>query len=70
LNDPVHRVIPAWREHEVYVSGEDTALQTRAPDRPMTFRHVLSHTGGLTYGATDHPVDRVYQEQGVRRGRP
>ena len=31
-------------------------------------RHVLSHTGGLTYGATNHPVDRAYREAGVGRG--
>ncbi len=67
LNDPVHRVIPEWRGHEVYVSGEGATMETRKPERPMTFRHVLSHTGGLTYGATDHPVDRAYRKAGVRR---
>jgi CubicO group peptidase (beta-lactamase class C family) len=34
----------------------------------MTMRHVLSHSGGLTYGATNHPVDRIYREVGVNRG--
>lgn len=68
LNDPVYRVIPEWRDHAVYVSGEGASLQTRAPTRPMTFRHVLSHTGGLTYGNTDHPVDKAYRALGVRRG--
>jgi len=34
----------------------------------MTMRNVLSHTGGLTYGETDHPVDRAYRDAGVRRG--
>jgi CubicO group peptidase (beta-lactamase class C family) len=34
----------------------------------MTMRNVLSHTGGLTYGATAHPVDRVYRKEGVQRG--
>ena len=68
LNDPVHRVIPEWRDHKVWVSGEGTEMETREPERPMTFRHVLSHTGGLTYGGTDHPVDKAYREHGVRRG--
>ena len=68
LNDPVHRVIPEWRDQRVYVSGQGAAMETRALDRPVTFRQVLSHTGGLTYGATDHPVDKVYRELGVRRG--
>ena len=43
----------------------------------MSFRHVLSHSGGLTYGSLlaalgapddGHPVDKAYAELGVRRG--
>jgi len=68
LNDPVSRYIPAWRGHKVWVSGEGSSMETVAPSRPMTMRHVLSHSGGLTYGATNHPVDRVYREVGVGRG--
>jgi len=68
-NDPVSRVIPEWRDHRVWIAGEGAAMETRAPERPMTFRHVLSHTGGLSYGNSPHPVDKVYAEQGVRRGR-
>ncbi len=69
LNDPVSRVIPEWRDHKVWVAGEGASMETRAPERSMTFRHVLSHTGGLSYGNSPHPVDKVYAEQGVRRGR-
>ena len=67
LNDPVHRVIPEWRDHEVYVRGEGERIETRAPEAPMTFRHVLGHTAGLSYGGTNHPVDKLYQAAGVRR---
>ncbi len=69
LNDPVHRAIPEWRDHEVWVSGEGPAMETRKPAQPMTFRHVLSHSGGLTYGATNHPVDKAYRTVGVNRDR-
>ena len=51
LNDPVHRVIPEWRDQRVWVSGEGDEMETEEPDRPVTFRDMLSHTGGLTYGA-------------------
>jgi CubicO group peptidase (beta-lactamase class C family) len=68
LNDPVSRFIPGWREHKVWVSGVGAEMQTAAPEKPMTMRNVLSHTGGLTYGATNHPVDRIYREVGVNRG--
>lgn len=69
LNDPVSRVVPSWKNHEVWVSGEGDAMETKAPDSPITFRHVLSHTGGLTYGNGSHPVDKVYRELGVNRGK-
>ena len=68
LNDPVSRFIPAWRDHKVWVSGVGAEMQTVAAEKPMTMRHILSHSGGLTYGATNHPVDRAYREAGVNRG--
>ncbi|HYM16653.1 MAG TPA: serine hydrolase domain-containing protein [Dehalococcoidia bacterium] len=68
LNDPVSRVIPEWKDLRVYVSGEGEAMETRPPIRPMTFRHILSHTAGVSYGATRHPADRAYGMQGVQRG--
>jgi CubicO group peptidase (beta-lactamase class C family) len=73
LNDPVHRVIPEWRNLKEYVSGEGVLMETRPAQEPITFRHLLTHTAGLTYGGgpglltTNHPVDRMYQMLGVRR---
>ena len=71
LNDPVHRFLPGWRDHQVWVQGEGASMVTRPPASHMTMRHVLSHTAGLTYGelldADPHPVDAVYQKLGVRR---
>ncbi|MEJ2089783.1 MAG: serine hydrolase, partial [Gammaproteobacteria bacterium] len=67
LNDPVHRVIPAWRDQKVYAGGEGEHMTLENPASPMTFRHVLSHTSGLSYGATAHPVDKVYRANKVRR---
>lgn len=77
LDDPVHRFIPEWKNHRVWVSGEGAGMVTVAPDRPVSFRDVLSHTAGLTYGSMlahltglpiEHPVDKAYDEVGVRRG--
>jgi CubicO group peptidase (beta-lactamase class C family) len=78
LNDPVSRFFPAWRDHKVWVSGRGEAMQVEDPKQPVTMRHMLSHTGGLTYGAqlaalgapdSGHPVDAAYGEAGVRRGK-
>jgi CubicO group peptidase (beta-lactamase class C family) len=72
LNDPVSRYVPSWKTHRVWVSGEGEAMQTEAPHRPITFRDVLSHTSGLTYGGglpgvgIQHPIDKVYRELKIR----
>ncbi len=77
LDDPVHRFIPEWKNHRVWVSGEGESMVTEAPKRPVSFRDVLSHTAGLTYGSMlahlsglpiEHPVDKAYDTVGVRRG--
>jgi len=78
LNDPVSRFFPSWKDHKVWVSGRGADMKTEAPNRPVTMRDMLCHTGGLTYGAQlvalgapdeGHPVDQVYGEVGVRRGK-
>lgn len=67
LNDPVHRFIPAWRELRVWEAGRGELMRTRPARQPMTMRHVLSHTAGLTYGSAllapgqqPHPVEEAY----------
>lgn len=72
LNDPVHRFVPSWRNHRVWLSGEGDGMQTERPQRPITFRDVLSHTAGFTYGGglpgvgIQHPIDKIYRELKVR----
>ena len=72
LNDPVHRFAPSWRNHRVWVSGEGEEMKTEAPARPISFRDVLSHTAGFTYGGglpgvgLQHPIDKVYRALGIR----
>ncbi|HWE98659.1 MAG TPA: serine hydrolase domain-containing protein [Caulobacteraceae bacterium] len=78
LNDPVSRFFPSWKDQRVWVSGSGETMQTQAARRPISMRDMLCHTGGLTYGSAlaalggpdgAHPVDQVYAEVGVRRGR-
>lgn len=67
LNDRVDRFIPAWRNLKVWESGEGDDMKLHEPPEPMTMRQMLSHTAGLTYGATAHPVDRAYRRAGLVR---
>jgi CubicO group peptidase (beta-lactamase class C family) len=72
LNDPVSRFVPSWKEHRVWIPGEGDVLRTEPAHRPISFRDVLSHTSGLTYGGglpgigIQHPIDNIYRELKVR----
>ena len=72
LDEPVARIVKSWRQHEVYVSGEGDSMVTEPARRPVSYRDLLSHTGGLTYGAVlpgvgdQHPVDARYRELKIR----
>jgi len=66
LNDPLYRVCPEWRNHKVWLAGDGDTMETKLPNTPITFRHILSHTAGITYGRTNHPVDKLYREQNIR----
>ena len=72
LNDPVSRFVPSWKNHRVWVSGEGADMVTEAPHRPVSFRDVLTHMSGLTYGGglpgvgIQHPIDQIYRDLKVR----
>jgi CubicO group peptidase (beta-lactamase class C family) len=72
LNDPVSRFVPSWKNHRVWVEGSGADMVTEAPGRPISFRDVLSHTAGLTYGGglpgvgVQHPIDHIYRELKIR----
>lgn len=69
LNDPVSRFVPSWRKHKVWVSGDGDAMELADPVRPVTMRHMLNHSGGLSYGSavgdSAHPVDKAYAAAGI-----
>ncbi len=66
LDDPVHRVIPEWRDLRVYKAGFMETFQTTRPERPMQMIDLLRHTSGLTYGfQTRTNVDAAYRKLGI-----
>ena len=63
LDDPVAHVLPAFRESRVW-AGE--GREPVPAERPITYRDLLTHTSGLTYGfMSATPVDALYREHGV-----
>ena len=62
LDDPVSKHIPSWENLQVYKDGEGDEMRTVACESPMTIKHLMTHTSGLTYGfMRSHPVDALYR---------
>ncbi len=64
LNTPVWKFIPEFKNVKVY-AGEKAggSLILADPERDITFRHLFTHTSGISYGSDENdPVDREYQK--------
>ncbi|MDX2155434.1 MAG: serine hydrolase domain-containing protein [Hyphomicrobiaceae bacterium] len=62
LDDPVSRFIPAFNGQRVFTGGSRGKLETVPANRDITFRDLLTHTSGLTYGFMEAtPVDGLYR---------
>jgi CubicO group peptidase (beta-lactamase class C family) len=65
LKDPVSRYIPEFREVKVLASASPEQLVPAK--RPITIRHLLTHTSGLTY-QWDTRVGAKLAEAGITHG--
>jgi CubicO group peptidase (beta-lactamase class C family) len=60
LDDPVERILPQLANRQVLKSGAQSIGDTEPALGPITIRHLLSHSSGLSYGLLD-PGTVVYQ---------
>jgi CubicO group peptidase (beta-lactamase class C family) len=66
LDDPISRFIPAFANQRVYVGGSRGKMETVPAAREITFRDLLTHTSGLTYGFMEAtPVDGYYRSNRI-----
>ncbi len=66
LDDPITNYLPCFKDMRVYVGGMRGKLDTVPAERNITFRDLLTHTSGLTYGFMEAtPVDALYRDRGV-----
>lgn len=68
LDDPISRYIPEFAKAQVAVPSEDKknpkGYTTVPLKRPITIRHLLTHTAGISYG--DGPAAAEYSAAGIQ----
>jgi CubicO group peptidase (beta-lactamase class C family) len=62
LDDPVHRYIPQLEGWQVLTRQADGKLRRVPTKRPVTIRHLLTHTSGLSY---KYPAAVVYKRDAL-----
>lgn len=69
LDDPLEKYIPAFTNVMVFDGMDESGkMKLVKPDRKITVRDIFTHTGGISYGNTEHPVDAAYRDAGVAYG--
>ncbi len=63
LDDPVAKYLPEFKTMKVYT--EDGLVDA---EKPITIRHLLTHTSGLSYHFMGDPVSALYEKAGVMDG--
>src|SRR6202142_2745963 len=61
LDDPVSKYLPGFDNLQVITqfNEKDATYETRPAKRPMTIRHLLTHTSGIAYGSFNPIVYRL-----------
>jgi CubicO group peptidase (beta-lactamase class C family) len=69
LDQPIGDLIPAFRTMRV-LDAPAASLDSHPASRPITVRHLLTHSSGLTYQFLGNgPLQREYQRLGLLGGR-
>ena len=72
LDAPAADVLPEIAKKEVLLGIDaDGTVRTRPPARPITLRHLLTHTSGLSYGFMEATVvDTLYRQNKIEFNTP
>jgi CubicO group peptidase (beta-lactamase class C family) len=67
LDDPIDGFIPQLADRQVLKPGATTLTETEPAASPITIRHLLSHSSGLSYGLLDHGtmIFKAYRAKAV-----
>ena len=63
LDDDVAKYLPKWKDPLVIskFNDADASYETRPAKRPITIRHLLTHTSGIGYGFSSPMLTRIIQ---------
>ena len=50
ISHPLGRYIPEWADMQVAVANDQGGYDLEAAESPITLRHLLTHTAGISYG--------------------
>jgi methyl acetate hydrolase len=66
LDDDVAKYLPKYKDPVVIstFNGADASYETRPAKRPITIRHLLTHTSGIGYGFSSQTVTTLTQKSG------
>ena len=65
ISDPVSKYIPEFQDLEVHIENQDGSTRLVPAERPITIKHLMMHTSGLTYAFIEGPVGKLYAENGL-----
>ncbi len=66
LDDPIARTLPYFSGMRVAAGGQRGKIDTVPAARDITFRDLMTHTSGLTYGFMQSTlVDALYRDMGI-----
>jgi CubicO group peptidase (beta-lactamase class C family) len=68
LDDPVHNYIPEFKNLKVFSSKDENGIHSVDQIKPMTIRHLLTHTSGLVSGGDNTTVDSLYRTANLSEG--
>ena len=63
LDDPIGKHLPEWTRTKVAVARPGGGYDVVDAKRPITIRHLLTHTAGISYGSG--PAEKAWRDAGI-----